>query len=212
MKFKLTLLESNDEIQSRILTALLSECRYFMTKALVTIQKELLQIVYLAITNRPEYNSLISGNLRLQFGIPDANVKVANIINHWMSNVVYNYQKPVIQGNKIKSYISAELIKSDFSDVLGTSDAVVTDALRGYDLPWLEWLLLDGRKVIVPKHSVVIGPNPRSRTGEAVMRISSSSWKVPSEFSGTIADNWITRAIDDAGGFIEDLLQRAFDQ
>lgn len=210
MKLSFKIIESNDEIQSRILKALIGDCRLYMNRVLTTIQQELQPIVYLAITNRPEYISLISGTLRLELGIPDANTKVANIINHWMSNINYTYQKPTIEGKKIKSSIEISLIKTDFSDVLSSSDAQVVDTIRGYSLPWLEWLLLDGRKIIVPKYSVVFGPNPRSRTGGAMMKVSSTSWKVPSEYSGTIADNWITRAIDDASGFIDDLLQRAF--
>lgn len=210
MKLNIKILESNSEIESRILKALLNDCVKFMNKAKSTVEQELKSIIYLAITNRPEYMSLVSGSLRLEFGIPDANIKVTNIVDRWMANINYTYQKPSIQGNKIKGYFSAELIRGDFSDVLEMSDAMVVDSLRGYSLPWLEWLLLDGTKTIVPRHNVVVAPNPRSRTGEAVMRISTSSWSVPSEYAGTISDNWITRAIDDASGFVEDLLERAF--
>ena len=42
------------------------------------------------------------------------------------------------------------------------------------------------------------------------MQPSQKSWKVPSEFSGTINDNWITRAIDQATPEIEKMLDGAF--
>lgn len=109
----------------------------------------------------------------------------------------------------IKSSFSANLIKSDFTDVLGADAALVQDNIRGYSLPWLEWLLLEGNRTIIPTQSVVIGPNPRSRTGMAIMRESTQGWNVPSEFAGTINDNWITRAIDDAAQDVNNLLNRA---
>lgn len=212
MKINVKILESNSQIESKILKALVTDCREYFNEALSIIQQELPQIIYSAITSRPEYVSLVSGKLRLELGIPDASVKVANLINYWISNISYNYKKPTIEGNKIKGYINIELIKSDFSDILNSNDAMVIDSLRAYSLPWLQWLLLDGNKVIVPRYNVVISPNPRSRTGGALMRISTSSWKVPSEYAGTINDNWITRSIDNASSAIDGLLERAFKQ
>lgn len=208
MKFSLKILESESQIKKMIVQALLPSCEEFMDQVLQNIQRELPNIVSSAILNRPEYISLVSGTLRLELGIPDANSKVASIINTWMSNIVYEFKKPTFSGNKIKSSISAKLIKADFADILGLPEATVVDMARGYSLPWFEWLLLDGSKTIIPNHNVVFGPNSRSRTGGAIMRVSSTSWKVPSEFAGTISDNWITRSIDDAESAIQDLLTR----
>ena len=102
------------------------------------------------------------------------------------------------------------MIRSDFSDVLSSDSGFVIDALRGYQLPWLEWLLLEGNKAIISKQEVIIGPNKFSRTGLAIMRPSNKSWRVPSEFAGTIKDNWITRAIDNSESQINELLDKAF--
>ena len=83
------------------------------------------------------------------------------------------------------------------------------DSLRGYSLPWLQWLLLDGTKVLIDSHQVVIGPNLRSRTSMAIMR-PGSGWSVPNEFAGTQNNNWLTRAIDSSSDSINNLLKRAF--
>lgn len=209
MKISLKIIETESQIEKMVMNALLPSCDEFLRKALIMIKSELPAIVSSAILNRPEYISLVSGNLRLEFGIPNANAKIATIINNWIDNISYMLYKPKLTGSRIKASISVEAIKSDFSDVLQMSEAKVNDALRGYELPWLEWLLLDGSKIIVPKHDVVFGPNPRSRTGGAVMKISSGGWKVPSEYAGTFSDNWITRAIDDSSPLIEKLLEKA---
>jgi hypothetical protein len=102
------------------------------------------------------------------------------------------------------------LIRSDFADVLSSDFSIVVDAARGYNLQWLEWLLLDGNKVIVPKHEVIFRNSRFSRTGAALMKESTQSWRVPSQFSGTITDNWITRAIDSAQTKISDTIEKAF--
>jgi hypothetical protein len=210
MKFSLKILESESQIQKSILEALLPSSKKFMNASISKIKAELPYVVYTAIASRPEYNSLISGQLRLEFGIPDAGMRVSSIIDSWISNIVYQYNEPAIVGKKIKSSFSAELIKVDFADVLGMPEANVVDAVNNYSLPWLKWLLLDGSAIIVKKHEVFFGPNIRSRTGGAIMKSSNSSWRVPSEYAGTISNNWITRAIEDASTDIEKLLEKAF--
>jgi hypothetical protein len=208
MKLSLSLVENTQTIQQEILKALLPECEKYMNKVMNNLKKQLPDIVSNAITSQPEYTSLLSGKLKFEFGIPDAGSKITNIINYWISNIEYDYKPPTASNSSIKSSFSAKLIKSNFSDILGTPDSMVADSLRGYELPWLEWLLLDGSAVIVPQYQVMMGSNPRSRTGYAVMISSKESWKVPDEFSGTIDNNWITRAISGSQNEIQNLLNR----
>jgi len=59
-------------------------------------------------------------------------------------------------------------------------------------------------------YEIVIGPNKYSRTGYAIMKPASGSWSVPSEFAGTITDNWITRAIQTSETDINNLLRKIF--
>jgi predicted P-loop ATPase/GTPase len=209
MNFSLQLLENSQTIQKSVLTALLPEVKNYMDKAINTIKRELPGIISESIISEPEYGSLLSGQLKFELGIPDAGSKISNLINIWISNMVLDYRPPTLTNSNIRSSFSAKLIRTNFSDVLGTDDAYVNDSLRGYSLPWLEWLLLDGTAIVVPNYEVVMGNNPRSRTGSAVMKISSDSWKVPDQFSGTISDNWITRAISNSQDKIQKLLERA---
>lgn len=210
MKINLKILESDQQINKAILDALLPEVTTFMNNGISIIKKELPVILQNAIINTPEYASLLNGKLKYEFGIPDSNIKLDNLINAWIENIRYPYMKPTIVGNKIKSTFEVHAVRVDFAEVLYTDDALVIDAIRGYNLPWLEWLLLEGNKTIISKQEVVIGPNKFSRTGNALMRNSNKSWKVPSEFSGTINNNWITRAIDGVESSIESLLNKAF--
>lgn len=210
MRFNIKILETDSQINIAIVKALLPEVTSFMNKGIVLVKSELPIIIYDSIVNTPEYNSLQNGQLKYEFGIPDVSSKLAGLLNIWSNNIQYQYLKPTISNNKIKTTFIANTIRVDFADVLYTDYALVIDSTRGYSIPWLEWLLLDGNKILVNKSNVVLGPNKYSRTGNALMKPSNKSWKVPSEFSGTQNDNWITRAIDGASDKINNLLIKAF--
>lgn len=213
MKYSIKILESKNEITNRILKALLPDIQKYMQTAINIMKVNLPFIIRDAITNTEEYSSLIGGKLKYEFGIPDPEIKIAGLLSVWSQNINISYSQPIIFKDQIKSSFSISMIRVDFSDVLYTDYAKVYDIDRGYVLPWLEWLVLEGNKVIVKDHRVVFGGNRRSRTGFAIMRgDSGSAWKVPAQFAGTESDNWITRAIDSSIPDVYDLLEEALRQ
>lgn len=211
MNYSIKILESNNKILNDINKALLPDITKFMNNAIAVIKTELPMIVRNAIVSSPEYISLISGQLKYELGIIDGAIKVEGLLNIWMSNIEYIYDPPSIVNNRIKSKFSASLIRADLSDVLYTEYAQMTDNMRGYSLPWLEWLLLNGTIVLVNNYEVILGPNKYSRTGYGIMS-PGGGWSVPSQFAGTTDDNWITRSIDVASEEVNSLLQKAFKQ
>lgn len=211
MQFSFKLLDNDKQISNSILRALLPEIDNYLKKSLQNIRRTLPKLMVEIIKNTPEYDSLIGGQLQFEFGIPDPSNQISSLIEIWSNNINITYNGPIISANKIKASFSVSVIRADFSDVLSSDAGFVIDNLRGYQLPWLEWLLLEGNKTIVSKQDVVFGRNKSSRTGYALMRPSNKSWKVPSEFAGTITNNWITRAIDNSESQINELLDKAFE-
>lgn len=208
MRLQLNLVENNNTVANKILIALLDPVTEYMNDIIRKIKIELPSIVSRSIFNTQEYVSLTSGQLKFELGIPNPEQKITSLLNIWTSNIEYNYIPPRVIAGQIKSSFSIGLIKSDFSDVLGTDYAIVRDS-SGYQLPWLQWLLLDGNVPLVSNHQVIMGPSSRSRTGYAIMRKSSQNWKVPSQFSGTLSDNWITRALENSSDEIDALIEKA---
>ena len=208
INIKATILESDDEISRLIMKALLPEINSSLNSAFYKIKERLLLLVQTAITSSPEYTSIMSGQLKYEFGLPDSAARLSEILTFWKYiNVEYNRAK--INGTRLSGSISISMIKSDYSDVL-SSAAAILQTEKGADLQWLSWLLLFGDKTIIKTHNVVLGPSPVSRTGGAIMKASSSGkWGVPSEFSGTANNNWITRAIDSVSQDIDSLLMKA---
>lgn len=211
MNISLKLLETNSQIQESISQALLGPANIFMNNAIGKLKQTLPPIVENAIKNSQEYVSLLNGILRYEFGIPDPNTRLLGLLNIWTSNIEFNYISPVISSRGIKSSVTVKMIRINFEDVLYSEFAEIQDNLRGYSLPWLRWLLLEGDKTLVADHEVIIGPSKFSRTGNAIMKKNSGKqWRVPSEFSGTEKDNWITRSLDSIQPEIESILQKAF--
>lgn len=213
MNISLKLVDTNPTIYKEILSALLPQVKKYMKDVINSIKQELPAILTEAINNSPEYTSLVGGKLRLELGIPEAGPKIEQLLQAWITKPEIKYNVPSISGSIIKSKFSISLIKSSFEDVLNLDAAYVEDTLRGYNLPWLQWLLLEGDMTIVENYEVLIGPSKYSRTGNAIMKEGKGkTWKVPSEYSGTISDNWITRAIESAGPSISSLLEKALKQ
>lgn len=206
------IIESDSEIRQRMLSALLEEVQITFNKSVPQIKSKIQDLIVDAIKNAPEYSSLVSGQLRLELGIPDAASKIEELLNIWTNNIDVEIKPFKITNMGLSGGFSINCIKSDFSDVLSTSAAQIEDSVRGYSLPWLSWLLLEGGKILVKDHVVVVGSSAFSRTGGAIMRTSmSSSWRVPPEFAGTERDNWITRAIDQLDDEITKIFQETIE-
>ena len=206
------IVESNPEIRKRILTALLEEVRDSFNKSIPTLKNKIGDLIRDAITSEPEYQSLVSGKLRAELGVADAEDKVRTLLEIWKNNIDVEIKPFRITNLGLSGGLSINCIKSDFSDVLGSSAANMEDTVRGYSLPWLSWLLLEGGKILVKDHSLVVGSSSFSRTGEAIMRASTNgTWRVPPEFAGTETNNWITRAIDRLDNEIYRIIQETIE-
>lgn len=102
--------------------------------------------------------------------------------------------------------MSILIIPADFDDILALPEAsYFTD--KQQLIPWLQWLIIEGDKVIVRDYDFSVRNNRFSRTGLGIMvEGAGRRWKVPAEFSGTVQNNFITRALRDADREIEDII------
>lgn len=188
-------MKSDKQIIDSILDDIIRYLQPKFIKAINGTKGQLSQGLTKALKNEPEYQSLKSGKLRYEFGIPDTSV-VDDIIEIWANNFFIEANPIKKRGSQITGSFFIGMVKENFDDVLSSGYALVYDNISNITLPWLNWLLLDGGKILVRNYEVKMGPNPRSRTDMAVMIESNKNWRVPSEFAGTIKNNWPVRAID----------------
>ena len=203
MRFEVKILEPDSQIEKTINRAILQQLNKKLPKIFKSLQSFIKIEVIAAIKSQKEYNSIISGELRAEFGLPDGNKRVARILETIESSLFVEYNKPSINGNKIKGGFSIGMIRNDFRDILSLNEAVLITE-NNTPLEWLKWLLLEGDKTIISGYEFSIGNSARSRTGGGIMSQSfSGTWRVPPAYSGQIDNNWITRAVDGVSKTIE---------
>lgn len=212
MKFSLSLLETNTEIRQKILSAMKPLIDKALDNTILSLSKDVKGLLIEALKAEPEYSSLISGELRREFGISDTsnvNIAVENIAN----SIVINKNDIKINNNGLSGGIQINIINNqDYGGALADYSGQVIDNDRGYNLPWLEWLLLRGNQIIVKNYEIKLGKNSRSRSGDAIMVSSLSNWRVPPKFAGTVKDNWTTRALSTMETKLTNLIRSTFEK
>lgn len=210
MKYSLDLVESDSQIIELILKNLLP----MLNKKLDTGITKMIRLINLglenSIRNQSEYASLTSpnGKLRIEFGITDPGI-VDNVITSVIDSVFVQRKNLTISNKRIVGGVMIGFLPNNVILSVAEQFSVITE--KGQPLPWLKWLLFEGTAAIIKDYDIKIGPNFRSRTGEAVMVQSTKSWRVPPEFVGTYSDNWFTRAIDAIDDSIEEIMKKSLE-
>ena len=211
MKFSISLIETNSKIRGYILESMKKTLDNTFSRVISSIKQDLQKLVIKALQAEPEYTSLISGELRREFGIADTS-NVDTAVKNLAESILITKKNISINNNGLSGGLEISIINNqDYGGALLDFSGQVIDNERGYSLPWLEWLLLKGSAVIIKNYEVKLGSNPRSRSGDAIMIESTSSWRVPPAFAGTINNNWTTRALSNIENELNNLIKSKFE-
>ena len=206
LSYSVTVKESTSQLIAAATEAIEKEINVRLKKWEKRLRQHFAPILIDVLKKQPEYESIISGDLREHFGILDAHVKLDKILDTWGSTIKI-VSKPVKFSKQSSSGgIKIEAIRSNFADVMGL-DAGYQMTEKGTALHWLEWLLLAGDKVIIRDYIIDEVSDMRGRAGKQIMvEWKGGSWSVPLGFRGNEANNWTTRAVDAA----EDTFMKLF--
>lgn len=206
-KVSLDLIGSDAEIERAILKQLKSEVDKRMDRVLQAIITPIRGLVQKALMQQPEVESLAGGVLAAEFGLPDGQNRIADIINFWVSNIQVRKTKTTVSDSRINGGFMIHMIRADYQDVLGLGQATLITE-KGQILPWLEWLLLFGDRAIIRNYEVSMTREKKSRTGLAIMVEGGKNWSVPPQFSGVANNNFVTRAMSTIENDIERIIRR----
>jgi len=185
----LKLVESDNVITAKIYKAYAKELEKHFRSVSGSLLSSLRPIITSALSSSPEIQSMSGGLLQADFGLTSNPGQ--SIVSSIISTLALKTEKVSTNGKIITGGFTVVMQPQDYSNLF--SLPVATQIIEGGSLPWLKWLLTLGDTIIIANFGVEYGPY--GRTGRARMTEESRPFKVNSAFSGTVDDNFITRAI-----------------
>ena len=203
------LIESEKEIRGKINKALAREFDNKLKKIKSSILSRLKPIIANALFSSPEIISLQSGVLRFDFGLTaDPGPQIVGAVVNSLELIV---ERSTGNANGITGGFTIHLQPTDYANLLSLPVAMQALEIEAR-IPWLEWLLTAGDTIIVGHFGIEYGAG-LGRSGGAHMvplsRAPLGPYKVNSAFSGTINNNFITRALSGVSGQINKIIAGA---
>lgn len=135
------------------------------------IKTQIWGLVDLQIKNTPEYDSLLNGVLAAIFGLSDPGPILDAIIATIKNSIEIDFSPAIFSASTgLSASFTVSLLNDNFSDILALPGTSTT--INGQDVTWLKWLLTAGDTDVTPL------------------------FRIPPQFTGTITNNWLTRAVD----------------
>lgn len=189
-----------------------------------SIKTRVAKVIRASMKTDPVIQSLRTGRLRGDFGLTDAASKTDSLIRELVNSVkteVSVGNARAIAGRGRLRQVRTTGIPTDYSFLIDQPFGLQTTE-KGTVLPWLRWLLIEGRRTITPGFYVT-DRRGRGRSGRRAKMAkqgnppSGRAFRVPTEFAGTITNNFIQRRIQASRDaisqelkvFIEETLRRA---
>ena len=209
MTLTIKLLESNSDIEKKIKTAIAEELNALIKKNFKTAQKRIESSVSGWVTSQPEVQSLlregVPNSLHAQFGLQAGQGALSSIevVNAIIASIEVRVRRV---DAKLNTGIDFNIQPENLRNLLGLPSGFTQTEDQDI-LPWLTWLLLEGSNTIVYGYTYV--PDLSGRSGGGTME-AGGSWRIPPEFSGTIDDNFVTRALSNRDKELEGILRGIF--
>jgi hypothetical protein len=187
--------------QAELERKLFKELNRLLNQSMIKSAKELTpiiqEIVKKSLLESEELKALSSGDLIGEFGIKSSTA--ANVAQQIALNVSQTViVSPMSVSLKTKrGGISLKVQPNDLQNVLSIPNGSYTYYSRRYKkdvtINWLDWFLTKGDAIIVAKFYFEESSGA-GRSGRGSMQ-KGGSWRVRPEYSGTLDDNAITRAL-----------------
>ena len=205
----LRLVDPIAKIEKDIKSALVRDLNTYLNKRKGAAVDKLRKAAKLFILNQPEMASLEGGgvpySLNSLFGIPrGSDVSAVNAIADAVSNSIQISFSKIDQN--FKGGLTFKIQPEDFQNLLALPQGhVLTE--KDSDLHWLDWLLTKGDSVVIAGYQYDAQGSGRSGAGRMV---AGNSFRVPPSFSGTQANNFVTRAFEGKEKEIESIMSEVF--
>lgn len=183
------------DLEVAFLTEFAARLNSFIPSIIGKIKPIIFDLINTSVKNSNEYMAMVSGELFGQFGEVNIVKAIEDVIKAIADNSQINVNRFVITGSQISGSFEIGVLKLDYSEVLSLP-SVSFISENGFQIEWLRWLLLESDRKIINDYSFSLNSRTVgfSRTGTGIMK-RGLGWGVPSVYSGTAIDNWLTRAL-----------------
>ena len=203
------LIESEKEIRGKINKALARELDNKLKKIKSSILSRLKPIIANALFSSPEIISLQSGVLRFDFGLTaDPGPQIVSAVVDSLELIV---ERSTSNSNGITGGFTIRLQPTNYANLLSLPVAMQALEIEAR-IPWLEWLLTAGDTILIAQFGVEYGAGLGRSGGARMVPLSQAPfgpYKVNSAFSGTINNNFITRALSGVSGQMKKVIAGA---
>ena len=208
MSISIKLLESNNQIQGYINRSLADQLNKKIHSNSKRVASKIKSMVPSWITEQQEIASLLSdgvpNSLNAQFGLrPGSSTSAAAAIIHAISETISVEISNV--DTRLQGHVAFRIQPENFSNLLGLSEGYVQTITTS--LHWLDWLLTMGGTPIITGYEYQ--PSNDGRSGGGTM-VGGTVWRVPSEYTGVLGNNFVTRALENREKQISDVLKGLF--
>lgn len=183
------------DFRKNVLVHSLDQLNARAKNAVPQAQTKIQKIVRLALDQDSTIQSMKSGRLKMELGIPTSSI-IDNLSSDLTSSITVKYQSMYVRGTKFsRPFVSLSSITAN--ELLSNPDYEFISE-NGHSVKWLDWLLNRGDEQIISGY--FYRPANRyelrqgfSRAGGIMRPSNSGRWGVPPEFSGSKTDNFLTR-------------------
>lgn len=206
-------------IEQKILKCFAEKLLPFFESAIPELKIILALYIQQQINKSITTRALINGgggenSLRGMLGIIRAQPHIENLISIIQSTIDLKVKKPIVTGRGIVGGFRLVASPAGFEEVL-SSTVGQYNTEKGQIIEWLEWLISQGKNPQLPQGQEVIlgdyeavfdsGDTSRGRTREGFLMVLNpgSVFVIPSQHSGIIRNNFVTRALDAASGLLK---------
>jgi len=199
MTFSIRILESDPVIKGRIIRAMAKELNNVFARSKGSIAREIRKLTETLISMSPEIQSLQGGELQGAFGLRRGSEEgVVNSIIRAITESVVVETIPVAAARstsgRIRGGIKIYVQPNDFANLLSLPEGYTFYGTGGENsIPWLEWLLTLGDRILIGDYRFEASDKGRSGLGTMLPR---GVFRVPPSYSGTEDNNFITRAFE----------------
>lgn len=193
----ITLKTNANEIRMGIASASRSALNSSLHNAALGVRQDLRAMLDNLLKRSPEYEALTSGKLRGDLGLTDVETRIDQVLKVLKDSVGVNAIPVKTFGNEFRGGLAINMLRSGFVDILSLPAATVQG--ENFNVPWLEWLLTAGDRILVAGYHVRYELSPADRrasmSGVAIMA-KGGGWRIPPQYAGTVNENWLTRTFN----------------